>query len=51
MGRKGRIPRDNDSDKPKYYTLIEFPYPSGQGLQCAIIPDLYGSGYRGENAA
>ena len=20
------------SDKPKYYTLIEFPYPSGQGL-------------------
>ena len=22
----------NQSDKPKYYTLIEFPYPSGQGL-------------------
>ncbi len=22
----------NDSDKPKYYTLIEFPYPSGDGL-------------------
>ena len=22
----------NDSDKPKYYTLVEFPYPSGQGL-------------------
>ena len=22
----------NDSEKPKYYTLIEFPYPSGQGL-------------------
>ncbi len=22
----------NNSDKPKYYTLIEFPYPSGQGL-------------------
>lgn len=22
----------NGSDKPKYYTLIEFPYPSGQGL-------------------
>ena len=22
----------NDSDKPKYYALIEFPYPSGQGL-------------------
>ena len=23
---------ENDSAKPKYYTLIEFPYPSGQGL-------------------
>ncbi|MBO4360043.1 MAG: leucine--tRNA ligase [Eubacteriaceae bacterium] len=22
----------NDSDKPKFYALIEFPYPSGQGL-------------------
>lgn len=22
----------NDSDKPKYYALVEFPYPSGQGL-------------------
>ena len=22
----------NDFSKPKYYTLIEFPYPSGQGL-------------------
>ena len=21
-----------DYSKPKYYTLIEFPYPSGQGL-------------------
>ncbi len=23
---------ENNSDKPKYYALIEFPYPSGQGL-------------------
>lgn len=23
---------ENDYSKPKYYTLIEFPYPSGQGL-------------------
>ncbi|MBQ6234256.1 MAG: leucine--tRNA ligase [Clostridia bacterium] len=23
---------ENHSDKPKYYCLIEFPYPSGQGL-------------------
>ena len=22
----------NDYDKPKYYALVEFPYPSGQGL-------------------
>ncbi len=22
----------NDSDKPKFYTLVEFPYPSGAGL-------------------
>ena len=22
----------NDSDKPKFYGLIEFPYPSGDGL-------------------
>ena len=22
----------NESDKPKYYCLVEFPYPSGQGL-------------------
>ncbi|MBE6563999.1 MAG: leucine--tRNA ligase [Ruminococcaceae bacterium] len=22
----------NDSDKPKYYSLVEFPYPSGAGL-------------------
>ena len=29
---KGVFNASNDSDKPKYYTLIEFPYPSGQGL-------------------
>ena len=23
---------ENDYDKPKYYALVEFPYPSGQGL-------------------
>ena len=22
----------NDYSKPKYYALVEFPYPSGQGL-------------------
>ena len=29
---KGVFHASNDSDKPKYYTLIEFPYPSRQGL-------------------
>lgn len=23
---------ENDFTKPKYYALVEFPYPSGQGL-------------------
>ena len=23
---------ENDYTKPKYYPLVEFPYPSGQGL-------------------
>ena len=23
---------ENNSDKPKFYGLVEFPYPSGQGL-------------------
>lgn len=23
---------ENDSDKPKFYALVEFPYPSGKGL-------------------
>ena len=28
----GAFHASNDSGKPKYYALIEFPYPSGQGL-------------------
>lgn len=30
--KEGAFHAKNDSDKPKYYTLIEFPYPSGMGL-------------------
>lgn len=30
--RAGVFHASNGSDKPKYYALIEFPYPSGQGL-------------------
>ncbi|MBC8535701.1 leucine--tRNA ligase [Feifania hominis] len=30
--RTGVFHADNHSDKPKYYALVEFPYPSGQGL-------------------
>ncbi len=29
---KGTFRASDDTSKPKYYTLIEFPYPSGQGL-------------------
>ncbi len=29
---KGAFEAKNDSDKPKFYTMIEFPYPSGAGL-------------------
>ena len=29
---KGVFHAKTDSDKPKFYSLIEFPYPSGQGL-------------------
>ncbi len=28
----GAFHAQNNSDKPKYYALVEFPYPSGQGL-------------------
>ena len=27
-----RVAASNDYSKPKYYALVEFPYPSGQGL-------------------
>ena len=29
---KGVFHAETNSDKPKFYSLIEFPYPSGQGL-------------------
>lgn len=29
---KGTFFTSNDTSKPKYYLLIEFPYPSGKGL-------------------
>ena len=29
---KGAFHAETNSDKPKFYSLIEFPYPSGQGL-------------------
>ena len=30
--KKGTFFASNDTSKPKYYLLIEFPYPSGKGL-------------------
>lgn len=32
--------------RPKFYGLIEFPYPSGQGLHVGHPRPLYGYGYR-----
>ncbi|MDP2932534.1 MAG: class I tRNA ligase family protein, partial [bacterium] len=29
---QGLFSADDESKKPKYYILIEFPYPSGEGL-------------------
>ena len=31
-GMMRRLLLTNDYSKPKYYALVEFPYPSGQGL-------------------
>ena len=36
----------DDYSKPKYYALVEFPYPSGQGAACWTSPPVYGAGYR-----
>ncbi len=30
--KAGAFNAENNSDKPKYFTMIEFPYPSGAGL-------------------
>lgn len=29
---------DGDTTRPKYYILVEFPYPSGSGLHCGHTP-------------
>ncbi len=33
----GRFKALDFSDKPKYYALVEFPYPSGQGMHVGHI--------------
>ena len=35
----------NDYTKPKFYALVEFPYPSGQGLHVGTSALLYRAGY------
>ena len=42
---KGVFHARTDSDKPKFFSLIEFPYPSGQGLH-VTSPSLHRAGYR-----
>lgn len=31
-----------DKSRPKYYVLVEFPYPSGSGLHCGHTPNQIG---------
>ena len=35
--------KDN-SDKPKFYGLVEFPYPSGAGMHVGHIKSIFQSG-------
>lgn len=37
-----------DHSKPKFYPLVEFPYPSGAGLHVGPSPQLYRTGCRRE---
>lgn len=34
---KGVFNAKDDSDKPKFYGLVEFPYPSGAGMHVGHI--------------
>ena len=40
----------DDYSKPKYYALVEFPYPSGQGLHVETSETVHGTRYCGESA-
>ncbi len=31
---------ENDYTKPKFYALVEFPYPSGTGTSCRTSPHI-----------
>ena len=39
---------ENDYSRPKFYALVEFPYPSGQGHRSP--PSLHRYGYRVQKA-
>ena len=38
--------KTGDASKPKFYGLVEFPYPSGQGLHVGHAPPLHRHGHR-----
>lgn len=38
----------DDYSKPKYYALVEFPYPSGRGPACRTSETVYGARYCGK---
>lgn len=39
----GAFHAETNSKKPKYYTMIEFPYPSGAGFARRTPEKLYGT--------
>lgn len=41
----------NDYTKPKYYALVEFPYPSGKGLHVGHPRSYHSAGYRCQKTA
>ena len=41
----------DDYSMPKYYALIEFPYPSGEGLHVGPSPFKHGARYNSKEKA
>ena len=48
LGGQKAFAATDDYSRPKYYALVEFPYPSGQGLHVGHPRSVYSAGYRGK---